>query len=160
MSEDIKGVFVRIPLSEDRAHTFLKESNAAWDECNGSSDALACTSGILAIGTPVTGDELRCEAVLQYLTESRSLRVVSWNVKPFPDKSEVQVTPLADAIAKLAEKDAEIARLWSALDEIEMGIDALPDDNEDYSKMSAREMRRQALEVVKAEVKALKGGAA
>ncbi|CCT58541.1 hypothetical protein [Acetobacter pasteurianus] len=63
----------------------------------------------------------------------------------------------SDALAKLAEKDAKIARLRQALDEIEMGIDALPDDNEDYSKMSAREMQRQALIIVKTEVKALKG---
>ena len=52
------GVFVRLPLSEERAITFHKESSHAWDEFNGSSNALACEAGLLAIGTPVTGGDL------------------------------------------------------------------------------------------------------
>lgn len=52
------GVFVRLPLSEERAITFHKESSHAWDEFNGSSNALACEAGLLAIGTPVTGGKL------------------------------------------------------------------------------------------------------
>lgn len=63
----------------------------------------------------------------------------------------------SDALAKLAEKDVEIARLRSALDEIEMGIDALPDELECGDRMTAREMQRQALIIVKEEMKDLKG---
>ncbi|KXV79702.1 hypothetical protein AD953_01310 [Acetobacter malorum] len=67
---------------------------------------------------------------------------------------------LADAQVEIVRKDDEIDRLWAALESIELSIDALPDDMEDYSKMNAREMRRQALEVVKDEVKAMEGPAA
>ena len=75
----------------------------------------------------------------------------------YPDDTMHPLVRLSDALTKLAEKDAEISRLRSALEEIEMGIDALPDELECGGRMTAREMRRQALEVVKAEVKALKG---
>ncbi|WP_086653070.1 hypothetical protein [Acetobacter malorum] len=56
-SQTPTGVFVRLPLSEDRAHVFLKESSHTWDEYNGASDALACEAGLIAIGTPVAGGE-------------------------------------------------------------------------------------------------------
>lgn len=64
---------------------------------------------------------------------------------------------VSGAVVMKADADAVIARLWAALDSIEYGIDALPDDNEDGSLMSVHEMQRQALAIVKAEVKALKG---
>ena len=63
----------------------------------------------------------------------------------------------ADADAEIAKLRAEIECFHKALESIEMGIDALPDDNEDYSRMTAREMQRQALIIVKEEMKALKG---
>ncbi|MCP1271252.1 hypothetical protein [Acetobacter cerevisiae] len=65
-----------------------------------------------------------------------------------------------DADAEIAKLRAEIECFHKALESIEMGIDALPDDNEDYSRMTAREMQRQALIIVKEELKALKGPAA
>lgn len=58
MSDKPTGVFVRLPLSEDEAHVFHKESSHAWDEFNGSSNALACEAGLFAIGTPVTGGDI------------------------------------------------------------------------------------------------------
>lgn len=44
-----------------------------------------------------------------------------------------------------------------ALEEIELGIDALSIEDDDGRRMAASEMKRQALEVVRSEMKALKG---
>lgn len=164
MTDKPTGVFVRLPLSEEQAHTFLKESSAAWDECNGSSDGLACESGLLAIGTPVTGGEL---AVVAYADPSdlplNDGSECNWYTE-VTGKTEDECTEglvrQSDALALLAARDAEIARLREALDQIEIGIDALPDELECGDRMTAREMQRQALIIVKEEMKALKGGAA
>ncbi|WP_086635733.1 hypothetical protein [Acetobacter sp. DsW_059] len=70
---------------------------------------------------------------------------------------------LSEALTILAERDVKIARLQEALAEIELGIDALSDEDEDEDddgrRIPAREMKRQALEVIRSEIKALKGGA-
>lgn len=90
MSNDkITGVFVRLPLCEERAITFHKESSHAWDEFNGSSNALACEAGLLAIGTPVTGGKL----------------------KPFLPNSAGPLVKLSDAQAAIAALEAEVGRL-------------------------------------------------
>lgn len=101
--------------------------------------------------------------------DDRAVRIICDNMKiasgadgiiyPLIREGDAQAA-LADAQAENVRKDDEIDRLWAALESIELSIDALPDDMEDYSKMNAREMRRQALEVVKDEVKALKGSTA
>lgn len=122
MSDDVKGVFVRLPLREDQARTFLKESGAAWDECNGSSDGLACESGLLAIGTPVIDGELPTEVVR--VREHRKDIELPWTYHKVPpsdqDASDYELEfdrllTHKQALAKLAEKDAEIARLREAL---------------------------------------------
>lgn len=140
------GVFVRLPLSvRDAAYMLMITGTAEVQP------------SLLAIGTPVTGGGLDYCAQIVWHEDAVEPEVAAWRRHDIKKGDNIKVVSQTDALAKLAEKDAEIARLWSALEDIEMGIDALPDDNEDYSKMSAREMRRQALEVVKAEVKALKG---
>ncbi|GCD53076.1 hypothetical protein [Acetobacter pasteurianus] len=90
----------------------------------------AIVNGIRAIGMPATGSKMDYEATVAHYE------------------------------AKLAERDAEISRLWAALDSIECGIDALPADNEYGSRISAHQMQWQAVDLVKEEIKALKGGGA
>lgn len=85
------------------------------------------TENILAIGMPVAGSETGYEATVSHYE------------------------------AKLAERDTVISRLWTALESIEMRIDTLPTDEEYGSGRFASEMKRQALTIVREEMKALKG---
>lgn len=116
MTQKPTGVFVRLPLSEEQAHSYLRESSAAWDECNGSSDAIACESGLLAIGTLVTGTELY---PIGYINEDviRGLATgVYQSASIFRDEDKehhdtIALVRLSDAQAQLAARDAEIVRL-------------------------------------------------
>lgn len=155
------AVVVRLPLSEDDCGLLIDASSfGAPDDSHDKA--------LLAIGTPVAGGELD---VVGYITNNQPFDTNSpthWILYKHQQhdwehgvvcQSDAQ-SALADAQAEIMRKDDEIDRLWAALESIESSIDALPDDMEDYSKMNAREMRRQALDVVKDEVKALKGPAA
>ncbi|WP_215754240.1 hypothetical protein [Acetobacter sp. P5B1] len=153
------AVFVRLPLSEDDCGLLIDASSfGAPDDSHDKA--------LIAIGTPVAGGEL--EVVGMRTRDIRSIFTSIWHYSGDIESSGNYETELlvrqSDAQAALAaahvdiaRKDDEIDRLWAALENIEVSIDALPDDMEDYSKMNAREMRRQALEVVKDEVKTLKG---
>lgn len=157
------AVVVRLPLSDsDRRLVKISYSGSM------NSDE-AFDKAILAIGTPVTGGELEAVgfevvhvhgADLTYCRD-RAQKIASGAegiIYPLIREGDAQAA-LADAQAEIVWKDDEIDRLWAALESIELSIDALPDDMEDYSKMTAREMQRQALIIVKEEVKALKGPA-
>lgn len=120
MTEKPTGVFVRLPLSEDQAHTFLKESSHAWDECNGSSDGLACTSGLFAIGTLVTGGELPTAIFRVREHSADNSNAWAYHKAPPSDQDaseyELEVERLLtheQALTLLATRDAEIARLQS-----------------------------------------------
>lgn len=63
----------------------------------------------------------------------------------------------SDHQAAIAALEAEVGRMREALEEIELGIDALSIEDDDGRRMAASEMKRQALEVVRSEMKALKG---
>lgn len=110
------GVFVRLPLSENAAETL------AWDaDCGNAEDAL------LAIGTPVTGGELE---VVGYIPEHPCLtKRDGTNASTFEDRENKRHTvPLvsqSDALAKLAQKDAEIARLNEELSGFRAGLSEL-----------------------------------
>lgn len=199
MSKDVKGVFVRLPLS-DAQKTCFYSRHYTGDP----------TPGLIAIGTPIAGGELEAVDYSDYepeyhyqgmgcgledrgITDRYDAMGYGWDQaleRVFSELPETVLLSAAQAALAAAQADiaeeqrisnlradaverwtntcaqqdevidglrAEIARLWSALDGIEMGIDALPDDNEDYSRMTAREMQRQALIIVKEEMKALKG---
>lgn len=114
MSKDVKGVFVRLPLSDEQI-TKLYNPKKSGNE------------NLLAIGTPVTGRELEvvCSIDEDILCDISELDdddeeyVTDMVFKPNPEG--VNTAPLvrqSDALAKLAEKDAEIARLRGALAEI------------------------------------------
>lgn len=147
------AVVVRLPLSDAQVLALLDAYTGDKKTTNQKME-----DALLAIGTTVAGGEL--EAV-GYITNNRPFgtnTLTHWILyKHRQHDQEYGVVRQSDAQAALAAAQAEIARLWSALDEIEMGVDALPDDNEDYSRMTAREMQRQALIIVKEEMKALKG---
>ncbi|KXV59963.1 hypothetical protein AD947_03110 [Acetobacter tropicalis] len=153
---------MRLPLSDEQVLSVLDSYTGDKESTNA-----AMQKTILSIGMPVTGDDLSevgLEVVHAHGTDLTYCREHAQRIANGADGIIYSLVRQSDHIAKLAEKDAEIVRkdaeierLWAALEGIEVSIDALPDDNEDYSRMSAREMQRQALEVVKAEVKALKG---
>lgn len=88
-----------------------------------------------AIGTPVTGGKL----------------------KPFLPNTAGPLVKLSDAQTAIAALEAEVGRLREVIEEIELGIDALSSEEDDGGRMTASEMKRQALEVVRSEIKALKG---
>lgn len=87
------GVFVRLPLSDE-----LREAFITSVDCGEEVEA-----GIAAIGTPVTGGELKTMAHI-----SRGGDRISIHRKT---ERDIPLVRQSDAIAKLAEKDAEIVRL-------------------------------------------------
>ena len=107
MSEDVKGVFVRLPINADQRDIVLE---IAGRDC--------LTAALLAIGTPVTGGELDVVGTIH----------IGDNGKPFFTAPEIystggDVVRQSDAVAKLAEKDAEIARLRDENDGLRMAVD-------------------------------------
>lgn len=114
------GVFVRLPLSDEQRE--LMVDAATLGQPDDSHD-----KAIIAIGTPVTGGELEvvcsiAEDILRDISElddDDEEYVTDMVFKPNPEG--VDTAPLvrqSDALAKLAEKDAEIARLRKALEQI------------------------------------------
>lgn len=117
------GVFVRLPLSEDQAHVFLKESSHTWDEFNGASDAIACEGGLIAIGTPVTADELYPVGYINEDAIGGLATGIYQSASIFRDEEKehhdsVALVRLDVAQGKIAERDAEIARLRKSLENI------------------------------------------
>ena len=111
MTDKPTGVFVRLPLSDAQVLELLDAYTGDKKTTNPKME-----DAFLAIGTPVEGREPKCDAVLQYDAQDRTLRVVSWNDKPFPNLQYVQVTILSDAQAALAAAQAENVRLREALE--------------------------------------------
>ena len=186
MSKDVKGVFVQLPLSGEDCMTIRKHITSKCLTNDGIVNGIRAIGTPVAGGEldvlasridSVTN--VRCVPVervaLVSASETETLLCdykksqAHIAARDAEIAEERRISNLrADAVERwantCAQQDevidglrAEIARLWSALDGIEMGIDALPDDNEDYSRMTAREMQRQALIIVKEEMKALKG---
>lgn len=150
MSQKHIGVFVRLPLSEEQAHSYLRESSGAWDECNGSSDAIACESGLLSIGAPVTGGELHPVGYINEDAIGGLATGVYQSASLFRDDDKehydtVALVRLSDAQAQLAARDAEILRKDARIAELEEELSGF---------------RAGLSELVAKEVAALKGGAA
>lgn len=110
MSEDVKGVFVRLPLSEEQVKTLeyrLEGYNSA----------------LLAIGTPITGGELYPIGYINEDAIGGLATGVYQSASIFRDEDvehhdTVALTRQSDALAKLAERDAEIARLRDLLERL------------------------------------------
>lgn len=132
MTKEVKGVFVRLPLSE--------ESEDQFDTFYGMGGSLEMA--IVNLGAPVTGDDIPVVTTLGTLRD------------PVPCVRQ------SDAKALIAALEAEVVRLRETMKEIELGIDALSSEEDDGGRMTSSEMKRRALEVIRSEVKALKGGAA
>lgn len=145
VTKEVKGVFVRLPLSEV-AEELLVDA-AAFGKPDDSHD-----KALLTIGTPVTGGVLKTMAHISRGGDRISLRRKT--------ERDIPLVRQSDAQAKIAALEAEVVRLRETMKEIELGIDALSSEEDDGGRMTSSEMKRRALEVIRSEVKALKGGAA
>ena len=160
MSNDkITGVFVRLPLSEERVSNFrLAEAHAD------DSDMEEIITGLRVIGTPVTGGDIPVVAYTSQYDIDRVRKGKSgdiygsrqWEGSDDP-VFDIPLVRQSDHQAAIAALEAEVGRLRESLEEIELGIDALSIEDDDGRRMAASEMKRQALEVVRSEMKALKG---
>ena len=158
------GVFVRLPLSNEQIGKLLAPIGTLNER-------------MLAIGTPVTGGDAPIIDYSEYVPEyhchgmgcgleDRGIHdryeamAYGWDqamervCSEFPDAIRQ-----SDAQPQIAALEAEIMRLRGVLEEIELGIDALSSEEDDGGRMASSEMKRQALEVVRSEIKVLKGGA-
>ena len=121
MSKDVKGVFVRLPLSGDQKTCFYSRHYTGDP-----------TPGLIAIGMPVAGWDL--EVVGMRTRDMRSIATSAWHysgdVENDASTYETQfLICQSDALAKLAEKDAEIARLRAGLARIERQANEYPGDD-------------------------------
>lgn len=137
MSDKPTGVFVRLPLSEDEALLYLRESQRAWDEGKDSSGAIACESGLLAIGTPVTGgvlypvgytseDAIGGLATGIYSSASifREKDVEHYDIVSLIRKSDAQAH-IAALESEVVRKDQRIAELEGELSGFHAGLSEL-----------------------------------
>lgn len=141
------GVFVRLPLSDEQRAKIVAEMIPPPISVSDAFEKVA-----LNIGTPVTGGDLEV-AAYDNIASGHLSRVR-------PCGANIELVRQSDAQAKIAALEAEVARLRETMEEIELGIDALSSEEDDGGRMTSSEMKRQALEVIRSEVKALKGGAA
>ena len=132
MSKDVKGVFVRLPLSEKQ----LNELHHTVMYCEEEA-------ALRNIGNPVTCGELETEVVR--VREYRKDIELPWTYHKAPPSDqdaseyELEVDRLIthkQALAKLAEKDAEIARLREVLSLFTV-YESLMNDGEDVAAMAA-----------------------
>ena len=134
MSKDVKGVFVRLPLSEEQINELYHTVMYCGEE-----------AALLAIGTPVADGELETEVVR--VREHRKDIELPWTYHKAPPSDqdaseyELEVDRLLthkQAFARLTEKDAEIARLRLALARI-------CDSGTQRTTVSMRKIARAAL---------------
>ncbi|CEF41085.1 hypothetical protein predicted by Glimmer/Critica [Acetobacter senegalensis] len=136
MTDKPTGVFVRL-------HNGALNEEQIAKLCNPKR---TMTESLLAIGTPVTGGELDivCSIDEDILRDVRELDdddeeyVTDMVFKPNPDG--VDTVPLvrqSDALAKLAEKDAEIARLSTALQSEDIGFTQTIKERDDAEEIIA-----------------------
>lgn len=136
MSDKPIGVFVRLPLSEDDCVLLIDASSfGAPDDSHDKA--------LIAIGTPVMGGELETEVVR--VREHRKDIELPWTYHKAPPSDqdaseyELEVDRLIthkQALAKLAEKDTEIALLREVLS-LFTAYESLMDDGEDVAAMAA-----------------------
>lgn len=138
MSKDVKGVFVRLPLSDDHVLTLLNAYTGDKETTNPNMEA-----SLISIGTPVTDGELPTEVVrVREHCKDIELPWTHHKVPPSDQDAseyELEVDRLIthkQALAKLAEKDAEIARLRDVLS-LFTAYESLMDDGEDVAAMAA-----------------------
>ncbi|MGO2959308.1 MAG: hypothetical protein ACTIDN_09765 [Acetobacter sp.] len=124
MTDKPTGVFVRLPLSEeqlknvDRLAQEISENNSENEWRFHRHYVAACEELITAIGNPVTSADMLVITILGTLRD------------PVPCVRQ------SDALAKLAEKDAEIARLREILS-LFTAYESLMDAGEDVAAMEA-----------------------
>ena len=104
MSEDIKGVFVQLPLSDERREVFVTEM-----DCGAEVE-----QAILAIGTPVTGGDIPVITTLGTLRDP----------VPCVLQSDAQAH-IAAIEADVAQKDQRIAELEEELSGFRAGLSEL-----------------------------------
>ena len=123
MSKEVKGVFVRLPLSEEVLATFNGKLRIEYDVKRDIAHLGGVEGGILAIGTPVTGGDLPTEVVR--VREHRQDIHLPWvYVKAPPSDQdaseyELEVERLLtheQAQAQIAALEAEVVRDSERLD--------------------------------------------
>ena len=121
MSEDIKGVFVRLPLSEGAVDQYLRAIHSGEPL---EAEASALEAGLLAIGTPVTGGDIPVAAYTSQYDIDRVRKGKSGDIYGAKNwegsDEEVFSIPLirqSDAQAQIAALEAEVVRLREAMEE-------------------------------------------
>ena len=104
--KDPIGVFVRL-------HDGMLNEKQIAALCNPKRSS---TENILTIGTPVTGGEMDYYAQIIWFEDAPEPEIVAWRNRDIKKGDNIKVVRQTDALAKLAEKDAEIARLRKALE--------------------------------------------
>ena len=134
MSKDVKGVFVSLPLSEDQLNELYHAVMYLGEE-----------AALRNIGTPVTGCDLEPLAFvnadrLKWKIETNNDVCLTFSGKPHFGGGTLNlidgIVLHSDALTKLAEKDAEIARLRDVLS-LFTAYESLMDDGEDVAAMAA-----------------------
>ena len=141
MSEDIKGVFVRLPLSEEQVESVLNSYTGDKESTN-----ICMQKTILDLGTPVTGKALDCAVIIEQDDKRYMPEVVSYQPHLVKPKQLLTLARQSDAQAHIAAIEAEAVRLRGVLTEI-----AESDDTD--NALDPERNKRVAREV-------LKGGAA
>ena len=127
MSEDIKGVFVQLPLSDERREVFVTEM-----DCGAEVE-----QAILAIGTPVTGGDLYpvgytsedaigglATGVYSFASIFRDNDAEHYDTVPLVRQSDAQAQ-IAVLEADVAQKDQRIAELEEELSGFRAGLSEL-----------------------------------
>ncbi|MFP2873709.1 hypothetical protein ACLEIY_15945 [Acetobacter tropicalis] len=114
----VTGVFVHLPLSDEDCMTIRKHITS---KCL-TNDGIV--NGLLAIGTPVTGGELYPIGYINEDAIGGLATGVYQSASIFRDEDverhdTVALTRQSDTLAKLAEKDAEIARYREVISRID-----------------------------------------
>ncbi|ASL41508.1 MULTISPECIES: hypothetical protein [Acetobacter] len=99
--KDPIGVFVRL-------HDGMLNEKQIAALCNPKRSS---TENILTIGTPVTGGEMDYYAQIIWFEDAPEPEIVAWRNRDIKKGDNVKVVRQSDALAKLVERDAEIARL-------------------------------------------------
>ena len=166
MSDKPTGVFVRLPLSgaqinsADAIAKEIAENNAENEWRFARHHFASCDNLVRSMGTPVTGGKEICSGIVKWHENDIEPTLETYVPNAFGRGTSVKIVTLSDHQAQIAALEAEVVRLREVIEEIELGIDALSSEEDDGGRITSSEMKRQALEVVRSEVKALKGGAA
>lgn len=114
MTKEIKGVFVRLPISDDQAREMYAAYCKEYDNSSRATRGTATQAAIMSIGTPVTGDDIPVVTTIGTLRDP----------VPCVRQSDAQAKIAALEVG-VAQRDQSIEKLEDELSAFRVGLSEL-----------------------------------